>query len=311
MRVCSPARLSADRARASTAGSSGRTCPARRKSPCRPGPCVAPSSMATSKSWLMPIDSSPSIDGRRRPRASSPSRRSRSAPELRPRVLGIVDRRRQQHQPDQPRPRAHAAAASKIAGSSSSARAVLGRFAGQVHLDQQLERPSGSRGRRVELAAAGRRCRSSECTSKRAPAFRALFDCRWPTRCQRDRRDRRAASIFCRASWTLFSPKSTLPGVGGGADVLGGKVFETATRRTAAGSRPARPAARAMRSRTSASRARSADGIARSGLLLQLRDERLRLRGVRAARARASGTSRTRSPRPASLPSFTSAMPSW
>src|SRR5829696_4167682 len=64
-----------------------------------------------------------------------------------------------------------------------------------------------------------------------------------------------------------------------------GNVFEMATRRMLAGSRPTRRAASAMRSRTLSSRARSAaESSTIRGLLLQLRDERLRRGGVRAAR---------------------------
>src|SRR5215203_6153147 len=64
-----------------------------------------------------------------------------------------------------------------------------------------------------------------------------------------------------------------------------GNVLEMATRRMAAGSRPTRRAASAMRSRTLSSRARSAAGSSTiRRLLLQLRDERFCRFGVRSAR---------------------------
>ena len=122
--------------------------------------------------------------------------------------------------------------------------------------------------------------------SNRAAAFLALFDCRWPTRCQRSGRSARR-SIFWIASWTLFSPKSIWPASAAARTCSASKVFETATRRMEDGSRRARSAARAMRSRTSANRARSAaesstltSEVRASTYLLELRDESLGGRGV-------------------------------
>ena len=106
---------------------------------------------------------------------------------------------------------------------------------------------------------------------------------------------RPSGPFSARASWTLFSPKSTWPASAAARTCSAAKVLEMATRRMEAGSRPARPAARAMRSRTSASRARSA--AESSPLLLQLCDESP-WRSRRWDRpVRASGTFRTRSPR--------------
>jgi hypothetical protein len=46
--------------------------------------------------------------------------------------------------------------------------------------------------------------------AKAGAAFFALFDCRWPIRCHLMAKSA-VASRFCRASWTLFSPKSRWP----------------------------------------------------------------------------------------------------
>ena len=212
-----------------------------RKSPCRPGPA-----------WLLP---------RRRPRnrgscpstarasidASTPLRQQAlaqrpQAPEIRTRRLGIVDGGRQQHQPDQPQPRVSARAASKIAGQLV--------FAARRAWSPRRPDPPGPAARRscpppapLRRAATPAPALSTEWIDVEARAgLFALFDCRWPTRCQRSGRSRGLVHLRQRFL-DLVLAEIDLPGIGGGADVVGGKVFETATRRIEAGSRPARPAA--------------------------------------------------------------------
>ena len=57
---------------------------------------------------------------------------------------------------------------------------------------------------------------------------------------------------FATASWTRFSPRSVTPAATASATRSGTTVLETATSRTAAGSRPARSAAAVMRARAAA-----------------------------------------------------------
>jgi CubicO group peptidase (beta-lactamase class C family) len=58
------------------------------------------------------------------------------------------------------------------------------------------------------------------------------------------------SEIFCRASWTLFSPKSRWPAPHASRTASAPNVFETATSVMADGSRPARRAAASIRDRT-------------------------------------------------------------
>jgi hypothetical protein len=60
------------------------------------------------------------------------------------------------------------------------------------------------------------------------------------------------ASCFCRASWTLFSPKSRWPAAYAALTWSGPNVFETARRETSVGVRPAAAAAAAIRERVAA-----------------------------------------------------------
>src|SRR6266508_144416 len=80
-------------------------------------------------------------------------------------------------------------------------------------------------------------------------AFFALFDCRWPMRCHLISMSD-VSPIFCRASWTLFSPKSRWPAAHAARTYAALKVLETAIRRMSEGSRPARRAAASIRDLT-------------------------------------------------------------
>ena len=62
------------------------------------------------------------------------------------------------------------------------------------------------------------------------------------------------AATFGSASWTRFSPKSRTPAANAARTASAGCVLLTATRVTSPGGRDARSAARAMRSRTAATR---------------------------------------------------------
>ena len=196
---------------------------------------VAPSSMATSKSWLMPIDSSRSIAGST-PSADQRSRSSRRPPEVGPDLLRVVEERRQQHQAVDPRGPAARPRPPSSSRTASSGRAVLGRprrpgppAPASWATPRSRSPPGRARSQQV------RRCRPSGCRRTARAAFRALFDCRWPTRCHRSGRSAHA-SIFGRASCTRFSPKSSWPAGAAARTLAAGHVFETATRRTSGAS---------------------------------------------------------------------------
>ena len=180
-----------------------------RRSPCRRGPSSRLLRSATSKSWLMPIDSSASCG------AGAPSRDQRVAqvaqpPEPRSRVLGIVRNRRHDHQ----------AARSTRAGVERGVdevgerrprrrRAWWPRGRDRPESGCAAARPARRRPRR--LCAAARASRSNESTRTRATAFFALLDCRWPMRCHSSG-EVGAARRSCRApSWTRFSPNARCP----------------------------------------------------------------------------------------------------
>ena len=189
---------------------------------------------------------------RRRPESTSSSRSARSRrtraarlPGFRPAAAGASARRAV---PPCSRP-----AASTIAGTSATRRAVFRLLQREIDLDQHLDRPPGLAGRLIDPL---QQIDAVDRVNRRRPhaaAFRALFDCRWPMRCHRSLVSADCA-IFCRASWTLFSPKSSWPASAAARTASMGWVLETAISRTSSGFRPARPAASAMRSRTSASR---------------------------------------------------------
>ena len=112
------------------------------------------------------------------------------------------------------------------------------------------------RGRRLQPRAERGVVDGVDAVEQRRPRGGALFACRWPTRCQRRpsaRRSARAATLAS-ASCTLFSPKSRRPAAKASRTASAGCVLLTATRVTSSGRRPARAAARAMRSRTAATR---------------------------------------------------------
>src|SRR3954466_15867538 len=87
--------------------------------------------------------------------------------------------------------------------------------------------------------------------AKAGEAFLALFDWRWPMRCHLISKSA-VSPIFCRASWTLFSPKSRCPAAWAARTCSALNIFETARRRMSAGGRPAAAAAAAIRSRIAA-----------------------------------------------------------
>src|SRR6185295_15990179 len=119
-----------------------------------------------------------------------------------------------------------------------------------------------------------------------AAALRALFDWRWPMRCHLTSMSA-VWSIFCRASCTLFSPKSRCPACQAARTWSAPNVFETAMSWMAAGSRPARRAAASSRDRTTC-RLCATDATVKTWALLDVRLEQLevglRFLGVRAVR---------------------------
>src|SRR6187402_387121 len=89
--------------------------------------------------------------------------------------------------------------------------------------------------------------------------------------------------IFCRPSWTLFSPKSTWPAAAAARTASALNVLETAISLTVVGSRPARRAAASSRDLTEErfrTRATSTDGAVLLDVRLQHLGVRFRLGGV-------------------------------
>ncbi len=140
-------------------------------------------------------------------------------------------------------------AALTIAGTSLTGAPMLRLLQRQIDLDQHVDRPARLARRLVDLLQQVDAVDGVNGADRRR-GFSALFDCRWPMRCHRSLVSADCA-IFCRASWTLFSPKSSCPASAAARTASMGWVLETAISRTSSGRRPARPAAFAIRSRTS------------------------------------------------------------
>src|SRR5215813_9878352 len=179
---------------------------------------VAPSSTATSKSPLIPIDRSA------RPCRSASLRSARNQPRAssaRSTTGGIVI---------SPRTRKPGSA---VSASTAVTNASTGR-------PRARARRSSSRARSM---------RSTECTtSKSSSASRTLLVCRCPTRCHAAGRP--ISATLPRASCTRFSPSAVSPAASAARIRPTSTVFDTPTSSTSSGRRPARSAARAMRSRT-------------------------------------------------------------
>ena len=187
--------------------------------------------MATSKSWLMPIESS-----RGARRWTPPSRAvAAMAADFGTTAarLWVVVEWRQHHQPYD-RFRTAGRTVERIPSVGPTRPVPRGLAARDRPASAPRPAPRPPR-RPASSSAAERRCRRNGSSGRSPAAFRALFDCRWPMRCHRIRR--RSAAIFCRASCTLFSPKSSCPAAAAARTSIG-KVFDTATRRTAWGLRP-------------------------------------------------------------------------
>ena len=264
--------------------------------------------MATSKSWLMPIDSSRNRSAGT-PASTSPSRSARSRRNQGRASSGFS-----------------ASGGSSISPTSRAAvqprgglddrrhlvdrRAVFRVLQRQIHLDQHVDGAPGFAGGLIDplqqVDAVDRVNRADrrrgfprlvrlqvadEVPPQSAYRSTVQFSAGLPGPCSR-------RSRCCPASAAARTASM-------------GWVLETAISRTSSGLRPARPAAFAMRSRISASRSgmcsyRLGPGtgwdrkpVARKpkpSLLLQLRDHPLRLRRRTGRRARASG--RSRIPRP-------------
>ena len=208
---------------------------------------VAPSSMATSKSWLIPIDRCGNIDGS--PLASrSESRSSRRRREIGSCLLRIFGQRWEQHEPTHPGRAAGSGGVDDLADRVQG-RAVLRDLSCQVHLDQQVGGcPLVARSPHPACAA-DRGCRRCESRRTERRPCAPCFDCKWPTKCHVICSSVDTA-IFCRASCTRFSPNSVWPAATAARTCSMPDVFEMATSRMSSGFRPAVRAARVMRDRT-------------------------------------------------------------
>ena len=111
--------------------------------------------MATSKSWLIPIDSSRSCSAGV-PFSTHPSRSARSRRNQGRASSGSLDERRKQHQPPESRP-LHAGRRGQDAWHRVDRRAVLGGLEREIHLDQHVHRLA----RLAVAASSTRRSRST------------------------------------------------------------------------------------------------------------------------------------------------------
>ena len=235
-----------------------------RKSPSRPGPSSRLLRWPTSKSWLMPIESSRSRSAGT-PAAASRSRTSRSRAEPGPRVFRVFDQRRQQHQAHDARRRARAAPRREWPAASSTGAPCLVGFEREIDLHQHLDGPPGRGRRRVDplqqVDAVDRVNRRAVLRGLSAP-------------CSTAGGRSGATGSSCRST---ARSSAGLPGRGSRRSRAGrrrtaartasmGKVLETAMRRTSAGWRPARAAASAMRARISVRRSAIAGGSRASEL---------------------------------------------
>src|SRR5712671_3276693 len=223
---------------------------------------VAPSSTATSKSALIPIDSSAPNLGRWPRSRSDSSRRARN--------VGRAFSGRSSSRPIVMRPRTSSRGSSTIS-SRSACRAAISKPALAASSSTLTWRRTGTGapGRASTASRSSRRARSVESTDwmrlNVSSARRALFDWSGPTRCQVAPG---TSGFLASPSWTRFSARIVRPASTAATSRSAGRGFETATSVTPAGSRPARTHAPAIwsstRRRASRSRATSA-GSDRAG----------------------------------------------
>ena len=179
--------------------------------------------------------------------------------------------------------RRSARAASRIGRQLVCARPVLGRFAGQIDLNQQLDR--AVRGRAPPRRACRRSARIVERVdaSKCGAAFRALFDCRWPIRCQRSGRSaglRPSSERFLNLVLAEVESVRRRRRRGRSRRRMSWRRRRGGWRRGRV--RPGRRRARCDRERRPAGRGARRN---RTALFLELRDQRLGRRGVRSVGA--------------------------
>ena len=168
---------------------------------------VAPSSIATSKSPLMPMESS----SRAKPGGQSFRRRSRTAQggELAASGVQIALQPGHAHQP--------ADLEVGVAGQLRHQRldlggrkAVLGRLARNVHLQQEAHACGDASPAAASSSASSRRLSTEWIRSTSGSVRRTLLRCKWPTMCQRRGKPLRAAARSQSCCGRL-SPKSRNP----------------------------------------------------------------------------------------------------
>src|SRR5947209_1358664 len=213
---------------------------------------VAPSSTAISKSPLIPIDSSGSPwrsaslrSERNQPRASS----ARST------AGGIAISPRSRSPPS------FVSASTAVSTASGGQPPFDGSRPTLTCTSASTGRP---RARARRSSSRARSMRSTEwTTSNSSSASRTLFVWRWPTRCHATGRP--SSATLPRASCTRFSPSAVSPAARAARMRATSTVLDTPTSSTSSARRPARSAARAMRSRTRSRLVRMSGCISSTG----------------------------------------------
>ena len=139
----------------------------------------------------------------------------------------------------------------EVRGDAGRREAGLGRVVGDVDLEQDRQRPPRPTlaGEAVEALGEREAVDGLDRGEQRRRHGRPCWTGAGPTRCHVPPD---VAGILSAASWTRFSPSTSSPASIADWTRGAATVFETATSVTSAGSRPARAAAVAMRSRTAA-----------------------------------------------------------
>jgi hypothetical protein len=207
---------------------------------------VEPSSMATSKSALMPIESSRrrirfghlEVSRSRSSRSAAKSLRARSGPPSRDAI--VIS------------PSTYTRGRLAICGNSgsiSSGRKPCLAASPETFISSSTSAGTRSDSASLLISSSSRRLSAEWITGHRGSVRRTLFLWRWPTRCQVGLKSASAAA-FCHNSCGRLSPKCVRPAPTRSLATAGSTYFVTPTSSISPGCRPARVAARSIRWRT-------------------------------------------------------------